>query len=73
MKALISAVTSICRHGFGWVRLALLGIAALFAHSAQADGNWIDISSALVSRLTNNGAKAPWPGGCSGVVVKILA
>ena len=33
-----------------------------------ADG-WTDISSDLLARLTNNGAKAGWPGGCSGVVV----
>src|SRR5438045_9488014 len=39
------------------------------SHSAQAADTWTDISSSLLERLTNNGAKAPWPGGCSGVVV----
>src|SRR5437667_9651799 len=37
--------------------------------SAHAAEHWTDISSPLVERLTNNGAKPPWPGGCSGVVV----
>lgn len=31
--------------------------------------HWTDISSKLVERLTNSGAKPAWPGGCSGVVV----
>src|SRR5580765_200780 len=60
---------SMRRGRFGAVRLVLLGMAALFAHSVPAASNWIDISSALVTRLTNDGAKAVWPGGCSGVVV----
>jgi photosystem II stability/assembly factor-like uncharacterized protein len=29
----------------------------------------VDVSTSLLERLTNNGAKASWPGGCSGVVV----
>jgi photosystem II stability/assembly factor-like uncharacterized protein len=37
--------------------------------SAQAADGWTDISSPLLERLTNSGAKPPWPGGCSGVVV----
>ena len=37
-----------------------------------AADNWIDVSSALIGRLTNNGAKPPWPGGCSGVAVNRL-
>jgi hypothetical protein len=36
---------------------------------AQAADRWTDISSPLLERLTNNGAKSAWPGGCSGVVV----
>src|SRR5262249_2135556 len=36
---------------------------------ARAASDWTDISSALLERLTNNGAKPAWPGGCSGVVV----
>ncbi len=35
----------------------------------QAADQWTDISSSLLVRLTNNGAKQAWPGGCSGVVV----
>jgi hypothetical protein len=52
-------------------RAALIIFCALLltARSAQAADTWTDISSSLLSRLTNNGAKAPWPGGCSGVVV----
>jgi len=41
----------------------------LAARSTYAADNWTDISSALLERLTNNGVKAAWPGGCSGVVV----
>src|SRR2546430_5673023 len=55
-----------------WLRgraLAICGWAALADSSSQAAGSWTDISSSLLQRLTNNGAKAPWPGGCSGVVV----
>lgn len=37
--------------------------------SARAADKWTDVSSPLLGRLTNNGAKAAWPGGCSGVVV----
>ena len=37
--------------------------------STQAADRWTDISSPLLERLTNSGAKPPWPGGCSGVVV----
>lgn len=44
-------------------------MAGLLARSAQGADNWTDISSSLLTRLTNNGAKAAWPGGCSGVVV----
>src|SRR5436190_3183062 len=37
--------------------------------SASAADRWTDISSPLLERLTNSGAKPPWPGGCSGLVV----
>jgi len=47
--------------------LVLGGVAVLLATSAQAAG-WMDISGALLERLTNSGAKPAWPGGCSGVV-----
>src|SRR5258705_502157 len=46
----------------GWVVVQL-------ALCAQAGDRWIDISNSLTERLTNSGAKAVWPGGCSGVVV----
>ena len=49
--------------------LALFCALLFTAHSSFAATNWIDISSSLLGRLTNNGAKAAWPGGCSGVVV----
>jgi hypothetical protein len=39
---------------------------------SQAADNWIDISSPLLERLTNSGAKVAWPGGCSGVVANRL-
>ncbi len=49
--------------------LALCGLAMLLSASVPAADKWADISSPLMERLTNSGAKAPWPGGCSGVVV----
>lgn len=44
----------------------LVGLACL---SGRAADEWKDVSSALLQRLTNSGAKPAWPGGCSGVVV----
>jgi photosystem II stability/assembly factor-like uncharacterized protein len=41
----------------------------VFSGAAVAADQWTDISSPLLERLTNNGAKFAWPGGCSGVVV----
>jgi hypothetical protein len=38
----------------------------------QAADAWTDISSPLLERLTNSGAKLAWPGGCSGVVANRL-
>ncbi len=55
-----------------WRRGAVLmgsGAALLAGPSIQAADRWTDISSSLMERLTNNGAKPAWPGGCSGVVV----
>jgi hypothetical protein len=53
------------------VRPALLLTCCVIAlgFSAYAADRWTDISSSLLERLTNSGAKLPWPGGCSGVVV----
>ena len=47
------------------------GIAALLTCSAPA-ATWADVSSSLLQRLTNSGAKPAWPGGCSGVVANRL-
>lgn len=49
--------------------LLLFALSALAGFSAPAAERWTDISSSLLERLTNNGAKLAWPGGCSGVVV----
>ena len=43
--------------------------AFILSFPACGADTWTDISSPLLARLTNNGAKAAWPGGCSGVVV----
>lgn len=37
--------------------------------AGRAAATWEDISSELLMRITNSGAKLDWPGGCSGVVV----
>lgn len=47
----------------------MMCMAMLSAGLAPAADIWADISSPLLERLTNNGVKAAWPGGCSGVVV----
>jgi hypothetical protein len=49
--------------------MILCCVAVLLNMSVHAADKWIDISSSLLERLTNNGAKPAWPGGCSGVVV----
>ena len=52
------------------VGLLVCGLPALLlSTSTEAAGGWTDISSPLLERLTNSGAKPAWPGGCSGVVV----
>jgi len=48
---------------------ALFVATLLAAAPAQAADPWIDVSTPLLQRLTNSGAKPAWPGGCSGVVV----
>lgn len=56
-----------------WLRpvagLILGGVTLLPILPTAAADRWTDISSPLLERLTNSGAKPPWPGGCSGVVV----
>ena len=50
--------------------ICILGcLVAWLQGSTFAATNWTDISTPLLERLTNSGAKASWPGGCSGVVV----
>src|SRR6185369_16465085 len=51
------------------VVLLICCAAGLLGTPVQAADLWTDISSPLLERLTNNGAKPAWPGGCSGVVV----
>jgi len=51
------------------LHFTLFLFATLLPSTARAEDRWVDISSALLGRLTNNGAKLPWPGGVSGVVV----
>ena len=50
----------------------VIGSLLLFTLSVQADDRWTDVSTSLLDRLTNSGAKPPWPGGCSGVVANRL-
>ena len=57
------------RHCAARLILILCGGLAVGPRSICASDTWTDISSSLLERLTNNGAKAAWPGGCSGVVV----
>ena len=47
-------------------------VGVLLSASIEAADAWTDISSPLLERLTNSGAKLAWPGGCSGVVVNRL-
>src|SRR4026207_2547409 len=48
-------------------------LAAVFLSiSARAAEQWVDSSTPLLGKLTNNGVKVGWPGGCSGVVVDRL-
>jgi hypothetical protein len=46
-----------------------LFLTANLSSSTHAQNHWVDITSSLIARLTNSGAKPPWPGGVSGVVV----
>src|SRR5438105_15520237 len=67
MHAIFSPALRSWRRGLA---LAICGWAALADSSGQVAGTWTAISSSLVERLTNNGVKAAWPGGCSGVAGK---
>lgn len=52
--------------------LPALATVALLCTPLQAADDWTDISSPLLERLTKDGPKQAWPGGCSGVVVNRL-
>ena len=54
------------------VGLLICTVAVSLSAPVRAADTWTDISSSLLERLTNNGAKLAWPGGCSGVVVDRL-
>jgi hypothetical protein len=49
--------------------LFLFGLCLSAPALLPAADQWVDISSGLLTRLTNSGVKLDWPGGCSGVVV----
>jgi hypothetical protein len=66
MQTILSFAFHKLRHG---AVLVFCCAATMTGISASAANQWTDISSSLLERLTNNGAKAAWPGGCSGVVV----
>src|SRR4026209_2211260 len=52
-----------------FVGLMTCCLALLPDFATQAAEEWTDISSSLLAKLTNSGAKLAWPGGCSGVMV----
>src|SRR5436190_23041514 len=54
----------ITRYG---VLLVISCVAATLECFTHAADNWTDISSPLIQRLTNNGARPAWPGGWSAV------
>src|SRR3989442_1489259 len=66
MHAIFSPTSKALRHG---AALVSCGVTVLLGLSTQAADRWADISSSWLERLTNNGARPAWPGGCSGVVV----
>lgn len=66
MRAIFFPMPQALRRG---VLPVICGVAVLAGLSVRAADRWTDISSLLLKRLTNNGAKPAWPGGCSGVVV----
>ena len=66
MHTILSPTSQALRRGVAFVAC---GVAVMLSTSTQAADGWTHISTRLLERLTNNGAKAAWPGGCSGVVV----
>jgi photosystem II stability/assembly factor-like uncharacterized protein len=66
MHAILSLTPQPLRHGAVLVNCCATVLLGL---STQAADRWTDISSPLMERLANNGAKPAWPGGCSGLVV----
>jgi hypothetical protein len=65
MHAFCPAISKTMR----WCAAFAFCASALSTIPTHAAEQWTDVSSALLERLTNNGAKLAWPGGCSGVVV----
>ncbi len=49
--------------------LAFCGFLSLPGVFLRADDAWTDISTPLLDRLSQDGSRTAWPGGCSGVVV----
>lgn len=47
----------------------VVGFLALVAGPTHAADPWTDVTTPLLTGLTNRGVKLDWPGGCSGVVV----
>ena len=66
MRTILFFISQALRHG---AVLVIGCVTVLPGHSTQAAEKWTDISSPLLERLTNSGARPAWPGGCSGVVV----
>src|SRR5438876_12379552 len=69
MDAIFSCATEGLQRRFV---LAVCCALMLLSTSVPAADIWTDVSSPLLERLTNNGAKPAWPGGCSGVAVNRL-
>ncbi len=65
MDAIASSLPAL-RCSFWFVTCAAT---AMLRASLPAADEWMDISSQLLERLAEEGAKMEWPGGCSGVVV----
>jgi len=65
IRAVSSLTLQVSRRAVGLLTCCMIALGC----AAHAADRWTDASSPLLERLTNNGAKSPWPGGCSGVVV----
>ena len=52
-----------------FLRIVCIATGFFLGEAARAGDRWVVIASSWMARLTNNDAKAPWPGGVSGVLV----